>query len=68
MPDEYYVNSPVLKAFIAQVLDIVAAEPLPQIHLLGNDLGCIWRHSYDPHHGTVDDFRSGWANVECNDD
>lgn len=42
--------------------------PSISIHLLGNDLGCIWRHSYDPHHGTIHDFRSGYVNVECNPD
>ncbi|MGH2362113.1 MAG: hypothetical protein ACRDGM_16425 [bacterium] len=41
--------------------------PSISIHLLGNDLGCIWRHSYDPHPGTVNDFRSGYTNVECNE-
>ena len=41
--------------------------PSISIHLLGNDLGCIWRHSFDLHHGTIRDFRSGYANVECSD-
>jgi predicted metal-dependent enzyme (double-stranded beta helix superfamily) len=41
--------------------------PSISIHLLGNDLGCIWRHAYDPQHGTVHGFRSGYANVECKD-
>jgi len=33
--------------------------------LLGSDLGCVLRHAYDLPHGTVHDFRSGYANVEC---
>ncbi|MGQ0551406.1 MAG: hypothetical protein ACT4PY_17235 [Armatimonadota bacterium] len=37
------------------------------IHLLGNDLGCVWRHAYDPEVSAVRDFRSGYANVECRD-
>ena len=42
-------------------------SPVPSIsiHLLGSDLGCVWRHAYDLHHGTVNDFRSGYANVGC---
>ncbi len=35
------------------------------IHLLGNDVGCVWRHAYDPEANAVRDFRSGYANVEC---
>lgn len=35
------------------------------IHLLGNDLGCTWRHTYDVEKGAVSAFRSGYANVDC---
>jgi predicted metal-dependent enzyme (double-stranded beta helix superfamily) len=35
------------------------------IHLLGNDLGCTWRHTYDVEKGSVSPFRSGYANVDC---
>ena len=35
------------------------------IHLLTNDTGCVWRHSYDPDSGAVRAFRSGWVNVPC---
>ena len=45
----------------------VSEIPSISIHLLGNDLGCIWRHSFDPAVGTTNDFRSGYANVECKD-
>jgi len=37
------------------------------IHLLGNDLGCIVRHRFDPDAAVVVDFKSGWANVDCKD-
>lgn len=37
------------------------------IHLLGNDLGCIVRHRFDPDAAAVVDFKSGWANVDCTD-
>jgi 3-mercaptopropionate dioxygenase len=29
------------------------------IHLLTNDTGCVWRHSYDPESGAATPFRSG---------
>jgi predicted metal-dependent enzyme (double-stranded beta helix superfamily) len=35
------------------------------IHLLTNDTGCVWRHSYDPDSGERKPFRTGWVNVEC---
>src|SRR4051794_10390213 len=37
------------------------------IHLLTNDTGCVWRHSYDPATGDVRPFRSGYVNVDCAD-
>ncbi len=45
----------------------VSEVPSISIHLLGNDLGCIWRHTFDPEHGAAHDFRSGYTNVECKD-
>jgi predicted metal-dependent enzyme (double-stranded beta helix superfamily) len=45
----------------------VSPEASISIHLLGNDLGCIVRHRFDPEHGVVVDFKSGWANVDCAD-
>ncbi len=45
----------------------VSEIPSISIHLLGNDLGCIWRHTFDPEHGAAHDFRSGYVNVECKD-
>jgi len=35
------------------------------IHLLTNDTGCVWRHTYDASTGEASPFRSGYANVEC---
>jgi predicted metal-dependent enzyme (double-stranded beta helix superfamily) len=35
------------------------------IHLLTNDTGCVWRHSYEPATGHVHPFRSGYANAFC---
>ena len=38
------------------------------IHLLTNDTGCVWRHSYDPESGATHAFRSGYVNVPCGED
>jgi predicted metal-dependent enzyme (double-stranded beta helix superfamily) len=38
------------------------------LHLLASDIGCVWRHAYDPDHGTVRPFRSGYTNGKCEDD
>jgi predicted metal-dependent enzyme (double-stranded beta helix superfamily) len=35
------------------------------LHLLTNDTGCVWRHTYDPATGDASPFRSGYANVSC---
>ncbi len=37
------------------------------LHLLANDIGCIWRHMYDPEKSKISPFRSGYTNVECDD-
>jgi predicted metal-dependent enzyme (double-stranded beta helix superfamily) len=35
------------------------------IHLLANDTGCVWRHTYDEQTGEASPFRSGYVNAEC---
>jgi predicted metal-dependent enzyme (double-stranded beta helix superfamily) len=40
-------------------------ETSVSIHLLANDTGCVWRHSYDPDTGAVSPFRSGYVNRSC---
>jgi 3-mercaptopropionate dioxygenase len=45
-----------------------SAEPSVSIHLLTNDTGCVWRHQFDPESGERKPFRSGWVNVDCDDD
>jgi 3-mercaptopropionate dioxygenase len=42
--------------------------PSISIHLLTNDTGCVWRHTFDPGSGERHPFRSGWVNVDCDDD
>lgn len=39
--------------------------PSISLHLLGNDTGCVWRHSYNPETGDVNPFRSGYTNRTC---
>ena len=41
--------------------------PSVSLHLLASDIGCTWRHTYDPEKGTVHPFRSGYTNAECED-
>ncbi len=42
-------------------------ETSVSIHLLANDTGCVWRHTYDEQTGEVSPFRSGYVNAECLD-
>ncbi|MBV9423970.1 MAG: hypothetical protein JOZ98_13730 [Solirubrobacterales bacterium] len=42
-------------------------ETSVSIHLLANDTGCVWRHTYDEHTGEPSPFRSGYVNAECLD-
>jgi predicted metal-dependent enzyme (double-stranded beta helix superfamily) len=42
-----------------------SAETSVSIHLLTNDTGCVWRHSYDERSGAPAPFRSGYVNVPC---
>ena len=42
-----------------------SAETSVSIHLLTNDTGCVWRHSYDLASGAAKPFRSGYVNVPC---
>jgi predicted metal-dependent enzyme (double-stranded beta helix superfamily) len=43
-------------------------ETSVSIHLLTNDTGCVWRHTYDAETGAVSPFRSGYVNVPCAED
>jgi len=38
------------------------------IHLLTNDTGCIWRHSFEPDTDEVKPFKSGYVNAACDKD
>jgi predicted metal-dependent enzyme (double-stranded beta helix superfamily) len=39
--------------------------PSISLHLLGNDVGCVWRHTFVPETGEVAPFRSGYSNRDC---
>jgi predicted metal-dependent enzyme (double-stranded beta helix superfamily) len=43
-------------------------EPSVSIHLLTNDTGCVWRHTFDPDTGETRPFRSGYVNAVCESD
>ncbi len=40
-------------------------EPSISLHLLGNDVGCVLRHRFEPETGQVAPFRSGYTNLDC---
>jgi predicted metal-dependent enzyme (double-stranded beta helix superfamily) len=46
----------------------ISDGPSVSIHLLTNDTGCVWRHAYDPDSGEARPFRSGYVNVDCDED
>ena len=45
-----------------------SAETSVSIHLLANDTGCVWRHTFDERTGEASPFRSGYVNAACLDD
>lgn len=44
-----------------------SAETSVSLHLLANDTGCIWRHTYAPETSEVRPFRSGYVNRPCDE-
>jgi len=44
-----------------------SAETSVSLHLLTNDTGCVWRHTYDAESGETRPFRSGYVNVACDE-
>jgi predicted metal-dependent enzyme (double-stranded beta helix superfamily) len=43
-------------------------SPSVSLHLLGNDIGCVLRHRYEPEEGRVHPFRSSYSNAPCSDE
>jgi 3-mercaptopropionate dioxygenase len=41
--------------------------PSVSLHLLGADIGCMLRHSFEPERHAVRAFQSGWANAPCSE-
>jgi predicted metal-dependent enzyme (double-stranded beta helix superfamily) len=41
--------------------------PSVSLHLLGNDIGCVWRHRFEPELKRVQLFRSSYSNQPCPD-
>ena len=46
---------------------VTTTGPAPSVslHLLGADIGCLVRHSFEPAQHAVRAFQSGWANATC---
>ena len=42
-----------------------STETSVSLHLLTNDIGCVWRHSWDAASGERTAFRSGYVNTSC---
>jgi predicted metal-dependent enzyme (double-stranded beta helix superfamily) len=42
-----------------------SSETSVSIHLLANDTGCVWRHTFDEQTGEAAPFRSGYVNAPC---
>jgi predicted metal-dependent enzyme (double-stranded beta helix superfamily) len=66
VPGDFYVLLPPVNDI--HRVRTTSAEASVSIHLLTNDTGCVWRHSYDPDTGERRAFRSGYVNVDCADD
>ncbi len=62
-PGDFYVLLPP-KDDIHRVRT-TSPETSVSIHLLANDTGCAWRHTFEPGSGAVHPFRSGWVNAPC---
>ena len=55
---------------IGDIHRFVTTSDVPSIslHLLGNDVGCVWRHTFVPETGAVAPFRTGYSNKDCETD
>jgi predicted metal-dependent enzyme (double-stranded beta helix superfamily) len=62
-PGDFYVLIP--PADDIHRVRTTSAETSVSIHLLTNDTGCVWRHTFDAESGEERPFRSGYVNVAC---
>ena len=58
-------RTPVLTVDDVHRVRTTSHETSVSIHLLANDTGCVWRHTYDELTGDAQPFRSGYVNVAC---
>ncbi len=65
-PDDFYALFPPRDDI--HWVRTTSAETSVSIHLLTNDTGCVWRHVYDPESGERRPFRSGYVNVDCDEE
>jgi 3-mercaptopropionate dioxygenase len=63
VPGDFYVLLP--PANDIHRVRTTSAETSVSIHLLTNDTGCVWRHTFDVETGEPRPFRSGYVNVDC---
>lgn len=47
------------------MIETISEIPSVSLHLLGTDIGCKIRHTYDLANGAIQNFQSGYANAEC---
>jgi 3-mercaptopropionate dioxygenase len=66
VPGDFYALIPPLDDI--HRVRTTSAETSVSIHLLTNDTGCVWRHSFDAVSGEPKPFRSGYVNVACEDE
>src|SRR5262249_33984121 len=66
VPGDFYALIPPADAI--HRVRTTSPETSVSIHLLTNDTGCVWRHSFDPASGEAKPFRSGYVNVACDDE
>jgi 3-mercaptopropionate dioxygenase len=62
-PGDFYVLIP--PSYDIHRVRTTSPESSISIHLLTNDTGCVWRHTFEPESGKRQPFRSGYVNVAC---
>jgi predicted metal-dependent enzyme (double-stranded beta helix superfamily) len=65
-PGDFYELIPPLDDI--HLVRTTSEETSISIHVLTNDTGCVWRHTFDPESGEAHPFRSGYVNVPCEEE
>jgi predicted metal-dependent enzyme (double-stranded beta helix superfamily) len=63
LPGDFYDLLP--PAGDIHAVEAIGDTPSVSLHLLGNDIGCVVRHRYEPDEGRVHPFRSSYSNAPC---